>query len=69
MYTLYYRGSGAGTWKDEVGSAITIQPGSGWTWDDGYLYDDTNKFSNTRIVTTPLGEINAQNFSTLIRSI
>ena len=68
IYTLYWRGS-TGTWKNEVGSAVTILPGETYSNMDMYLYDYSNKFSNTRIVTTPLGDINAQNFSTLIRSI
>lgn len=68
MYTVSWRGS-TGTWKDEVGSGTTIAAGGTYNWSDGYLYDTTNKFSNTRIVTIPLGDINAQDFSTLIRSI
>lgn len=68
MYKVVWRGS-TGTWKDEVGGGTTIAAGGTYNWSDGYLYDTTNKFSNTRIVTIPLGDIDAQDFSTLIRSI
>ena len=68
MYKLYWRGS-TGSWSDEVGSGTTIAAGGTYNWSDGYLYDITNKFSNTKIVTIPLTNINAQDFSTLIRSI
>lgn len=68
VYSVYWRGS-TGTWRDEVGSGTTIAAGATYSYESAYLYNDSNIFSNTRIVTIPLGDIDAQDFSTLIRSI